>query len=66
VSGLLGRVMRTGLRRGMSGSRPWLLIGIAAGTLRVVRRLVTERETVYRAELKTGEGIEIRVAPPEG
>lgn len=63
---LLVRLARTGLRRGIrTGSRRWLVTGITAGLLAVVRRVLTESpETVYRTELKPGERLEIRTLPP--
>jgi hypothetical protein len=63
---LLVRLARTGLRRGIrTGSRRWLVTGITAGLLAIVRRALTESpETVYRTELKAGERLEIRTLPP--
>lgn len=63
---LLVRLARTGLRRGIrTGSRRWLVTGIMAGLLAIVRRVLTEPpETVYRTELKPGERLEIRTLPP--
>jgi hypothetical protein len=63
---LLVRLARTGLRRGIrTGSRRWLVTGITAGLLAVARRVLTEApKTVYRAELKPGERLEIRTLPP--
>jgi hypothetical protein len=63
---LLVRLARTGLRRGIrTGSRRWLVTGIAAGLLAIVRRVLTESpKTVYRTELKPGERLEIRTLPP--
>jgi hypothetical protein len=64
---VLVRIARTGLRRGLrEGSRPWLLTGITAGALELVRRALTdEPELVYQAELEPGERLEIRTIPPE-
>jgi hypothetical protein len=61
---MMSRLVRTGLRRGvLEGSRGWLYVGLAAGGLRLLRRAVApEPTTVYRAELKPGEGLEIRSA----
>ena len=63
---LLVRLARTGLRRGIrTGSRRWLVTGITAGILAIVRRVLTESpERVYRTELKPGERLEIRTLPP--
>jgi hypothetical protein len=63
---ILVRLARTGLRRGIrTGSRRWLVTGITAGLLAIVRRVLRESpETVYRTELKPGERLEIRTLPP--
>jgi hypothetical protein len=64
---VLVRIARTGLRRGLrDGSRPWLVAGITAGALEVVRRALAEKpEIVYQAELEPGERLEVRTIPPE-
>jgi hypothetical protein len=64
---LLGRVMRVALRKGvLEGSRPWLVTGIAAITVRAVHRLGRQGpDTVFSEELQAGERVEIRVLPPE-
>ncbi len=60
---LLRRLMRTGFRRGMSGSRAsqaWLVLGISALGVRTLRRLArTEPEVVYRTEVHAGDRFEI-------
>lgn len=65
--GLLGRLLRTGLRKGLlEGSRGWLYTGVGAGTLLLVRRVMASGpEVVYRTELRSGEGLEIRAMPPK-
>jgi hypothetical protein len=62
---ILVRIARTGLRRGIRyGSRRWLITGISAGLLALVHRMITEPpKTVYSAELKPGERLEIRTIP---
>jgi hypothetical protein len=62
---VLVRIARTGLRRGLrDGSRPWLVAGVTAGALALVRRALTESpEVVYRTELKPGERLEVRTVP---
>jgi len=64
---ILIRLARTGLRRGIRyGSRRWLITGITAGLLALVQRMLTEPpKTVYSAELKPGEQLEIRTLPPD-
>jgi hypothetical protein len=62
---VLVRIARTGLRRGLrNGSRPWLVAGVTAGALELVRRALAEQpEVVYEAELQPGERLEIRTIP---
>lgn len=64
---VFGRIARTGLRRGLrDGSRPWLVVCVAAGALELVRRAVAkEPELVYQGGLEPGERLEIRTMPPE-
>lgn len=63
---LLGRLSRTGMRRGLfEGSRGWLYLGLAASALRVARFVLSESEVVETVELKKGEGIEIRTVAPK-
>lgn len=47
---------RTGLRRGiLGGSRPWFVVAIAAGGLRLLHRLSgSEPEVVFSQELPPG------------
>lgn len=47
---------RTGLRRGiLGGSRPWFAVAVAAGGLRLLRRLSgREPEVVFSQELPPG------------
>jgi hypothetical protein len=61
------RYARTWVWRGVrEGSRPWLVAGIGAGALELVRRALTsEPELVYQAELEPGERLEIRTIPAE-
>jgi hypothetical protein len=67
VAGIVGRLARTGLRKGLlEGSRPWLYTGIAAIGLRVIARIARpEASTVYSEALEPGQRLEIRVLPPE-
>jgi hypothetical protein len=56
----LQRMMRTGFRRGMAGSRGWLYVGIAAGGVRLLRRIAHDKEEVlYRTAVKPGDVFEI-------
>ena len=62
MSWLMGRLIKTGFRRGlMEGSRGWLYVGGTAVLLRVARRLLVEApETVFETEIKPGQAIEVR------
>lgn len=64
-SALMQRAMRAGFRRGMSGSRGWLMLGIAAAGYRTLRRLArSEEEVLYRTVVKAGDIFEIVTSPP--
>jgi hypothetical protein len=57
---LLRRLTRTGIRRGMSGSRGWFVLGVVTGGVRVLRRLARDEEDVlYRTAIKPGDTFEI-------
>jgi hypothetical protein len=62
---LLSDVRRRALTKGLfGGSRPWLLLGIAAWTLRALQwALRPEPKVVYRSRLDVGETIVLRNAP---
>jgi hypothetical protein len=65
MADVITRLSRAGLRRGLlEGSRGWLYVGVAATTLRVLRRVLAEPEVVERFELKPGEAVEIRTVRP--
>jgi hypothetical protein len=59
---VLSRLLRSGFKRGLlEGSRGWLYAGMTAAAVGVMRRILSEpEETVYAAEVKPGQGIEIR------
>lgn len=60
MDALLRRLVRTGFRRGMSGSQAWLVLAISALGLRALRKLSRSApEVVYRTELHTGDRFEI-------
>ncbi len=58
---IVGRLVRTGLRRGLvEGSRGWLYVGMTAAAVGIARRLLTEPpETLFVSEVKPGQRIEI-------
>jgi hypothetical protein len=63
---LLRRLTRRGLRNGMSGSTPWLVVGIAAGGLRLLRRIARDDEEVlYRTAVKAGDIFEVVARPKQ-
>jgi hypothetical protein len=62
---LIGRLARTGLRRGfLDGSSTWLIVGVAATALRAAQRILTEAPVTATFDLKPGEAVEIRAVPP--
>jgi hypothetical protein len=63
---LLRILTRNGLRKGISGSTPWLIVGMAAGGLRMVRHLARdEEEVLYRAAIKAGDVFEVITRPKQ-
>jgi len=62
---LLSDVRRRALTKGLfGGSRPWLLLGIAAWTFRGLQwALRPEPKVVYRSRLDVGETIVLRNEP---
>ena len=62
---LIGRLARTGLRRGLlEGSRTWLIVGVTATALRAAQRILTEPTVTATLDLSAGDAVEIRAAPP--
>jgi hypothetical protein len=62
---LLGRLARTGLRRGfLEGSSTWLIVGVAATALRAAHRILSEPPVTATFDLKSGDAVEIRAVPP--
>jgi hypothetical protein len=62
---LIGRLARTGLRRGLlEGSRTWLIVGVTATALRAAQRILTEPTVTATLDLQTGDAVEIRAVPP--
>jgi len=60
----LRRLTSRGLREGMSGSTPWLIVGMVAGGLRLLRRLARDEEdVVYRTAIKAGDVFEVVTRP---
>ena len=67
LAALLRRLTRSGFRRGMTGSNTWLIVGILAGGVRILRNLARNDEDVlYRTVVKAGDVFEIVTkAPPK-
>jgi hypothetical protein len=62
---LLRRLTTTGFRRGISGSRGWLVVGILSGGVRVLRHVAHhEEEVLYRTVVRPGDAFEIIARPP--
>ena len=60
LAALLRRLTASGYHRGLSGSTPWLLIGVVATGVRVLRRLaIPEEKVLYRTAVKPGDVFEI-------
>ena len=58
--------MTNGMRKGMSGSTPWLIIGIVATGLRMLHRLAREDEDIlYRTVVRAGDVFEIVTGPKQ-
>lgn len=63
-SSLLRRLTSSGLRKGVSGSTPWLVVGIVAGGLRIIQRIARdEEEVLYRTAIKAGDVFEVVTRP---
>ena len=64
---MLSTLIRRGLRRGViDGSRPWLVVGVAAGVVALVRKVTANPpETAWREELKPGDTLLIRAVDPQ-
>ncbi len=66
MTGFLSRrLLRTGLRRGLAGSNPWLAIGLLAGVVRFVRHGESRRSrVVFREALQPGDTLRIAALSP--
>jgi hypothetical protein len=64
IASLLRRLTSNGLRKGISGSTPWLVVGIVAGGIRMIRHLARDDEEVlYRTAVKAGDVFEVVTRP---
>ncbi len=61
---LLRRLSVTGLRRGIGGSRAWLIVGLVAAGTRALRRLARDDEEIlYRTVIRPGDVFEVVTRP---
>jgi hypothetical protein len=61
---LLRRMTTKGFRKGMNGSRGWLIVGILAGGVRLLRRVARDKdEVLYRTAIKPGDVFEVVTKP---
>jgi hypothetical protein len=62
---MLSAVLRMALRKGLlGGSRPWLIVGVAATGLRIFSRLARRQPVVvYRDKLDAGQSLVISHFP---
>jgi hypothetical protein len=60
----LRRTSYIGVRRGMSGSRVWMVIGVVAAGFRVLRWIARNDEDIlYRTQIKPGDVFEVITRP---
>jgi hypothetical protein len=60
----LRRTSYIGVRRGMSGSRVWMVIGVVAAGLRVLRWVANnDQDILYRTQIKPGDLFEVITKP---
>ncbi len=67
MESIVNRIFRAGVRRGVGGSQPWMVVAVVAGTVRVLRRVASPKpEVVWRQAMRPGDRFEIAVsdAPP--
>ncbi len=58
------RLSSVGLRRGMSGSRSWLIVGMVFGGMRLLRRMArSDQEVLYRTAIRPGDVFEVITKP---
>jgi len=63
---VLRSLTRTGIRRGLlGGSRPWTVVLVVAGGLRLIQRIAGGKEVLFRETLEPGTTLLI-TSDPEG
>ena len=62
---LVRRASATGLRRGLGGSKPWVVIGLVAFGVRVIMRMAqSDSGVLYRTQIQPGDVFEIVTRRP--
>lgn len=62
MESIVNRLMKAGARRGFQGSQPWMIVGIVAATIRVIRRLSAPKpDVVWRQAMQPGDRFEVTV-----
>jgi hypothetical protein len=57
---IIRRLTNTGLRRGLAGSRAWLVVGMGLVGYRIIRRIaMSDPEVLYRTAVRPGDVFEI-------
>jgi hypothetical protein len=60
LEALIHRASTIGLRRGLTGNRMWLLLGIVAVGMRTLRRIArSDEQVLYRTVVQAGDIFEI-------
>jgi hypothetical protein len=66
LSLILWRITWTGVRRGMNGSRVWMILAILAVGIRSLRRIArSEPEVLYRTKVKPGDILVLGAREPD-
>jgi len=66
IEAVLRKLTRTGMRRGMGGSRAWTVVFIVVTGVRALRRLARPQEEVLvRTRLRPGERFVVTSRAPE-
>jgi hypothetical protein len=61
---LVNRIFREGTRRGIGGSSTWAGVAVAAGAVRVIRRIASPPpEVAWRQAMEPGDRFEVVVKP---
>jgi hypothetical protein len=62
---IVNRLFREGVRRGLGGSQTWMTVAVAAGTVRVLRRMTNPPpQVVWRQAMRSGDRFEVNVSDP--